>query len=174
MSAPDNASEKASKSLLRKGRLYMLQNSTLHDSPVFCWFWSDPVPWGHGVAWIGAEAISEVVEAGSEPGSGVVAMALARRCMLAQEVCGGPSGPGEGEGDEGHEQSELARVGGSGVLEVEAAGPGISEQTSMARRLRQISMAVRGATLVTTISQSPLSGFATTLRRGGGAGKCAR
>ena len=69
-----------------------------------------------------------VIEAGSEPGSGVVAVAFARWRTVAEEVSGGPSGPAESEGCERHEQAELAWVGEARVLEIEAAGPGVSEQ----------------------------------------------
>jgi hypothetical protein len=69
----------------------------------------------------------QVIEAGSEPGSGVVAMAFARWRMVAEEVCGGPSGPAESEGGERHEQGELAWVGEAGVFEIEAAGLGVAQ-----------------------------------------------
>ena len=70
-----------------------------------------------------------MLEAGSAPESGVVAMALARRCALAEVVRGGASGPAEGARDEGHEQSGFARVGEGRALKIEAAGLGIAEQT---------------------------------------------
>ncbi len=47
----------------------------------------------------------------------------------AEEVKRGARGPGEGEGDEAHQEAELARVGEAGVLEVEAAGLGVAEET---------------------------------------------
>ncbi len=47
----------------------------------------------------------------------------------AEEVAGGAGRPGGGQRDEAHQQVELARVGEAGVLEVEAAGLGVAEQT---------------------------------------------
>src|SRR5690606_11752090 len=43
------------------------------------------------------------------------------------QVGGGTPGPGDGECDKRHEQCELARTGEAGVLDVEAAGFGVTE-----------------------------------------------
>ena len=56
-------------------------------------------------------------------------MSLALWPLGAEEVASGAGRPGEGEGDEAHQQVELARVGEAGVLEVEAPGFGISKET---------------------------------------------
>jgi hypothetical protein len=45
----------------------------------------------------------------------------------AEKVRGDASGPGEGDGDDGHQEGELARAGEAGVLDVEATGLGVSE-----------------------------------------------
>ena len=71
---------------------------------------------------------SELVEAGAEPGLGEVSVCLARRRLASEEDRGGPRGPGEGEGDEGDEQVELSGHDEAGVLEIEAAGLGVSEE----------------------------------------------
>ena len=47
----------------------------------------------------------------------------------AEEAQRGARGPGEGEGDEAHQEAELARVAEAGVLEVEAAGLGVAKET---------------------------------------------
>ena len=56
-------------------------------------------------------------------------MSLALWPFCAEEVAGGSGRPGEGEGDEAHQQVELARVGEAGVLKVEATGLGVAEET---------------------------------------------
>ncbi len=44
--------------------------------------------------------------------------------------CGGlPFGPCHGEGNDGEEGCEFGRIGDVGVLDVEAAGPGVGEET---------------------------------------------
>ncbi len=49
--------------------------------------------------------------------------------FCAEEVARGACRPGDGQRDQAHEQIELFRVGEAGVLEVEAAGLGVAEQT---------------------------------------------
>ena len=74
------------------------------------------------------EAVSDVIEAGAEPGLRQVSVRLAGGLASSEEVGGGAAGPGQGEGDEGHQQIELAGVGQARVLEVEAAGLGVAEE----------------------------------------------
>ncbi len=56
-------------------------------------------------------------------------MGLAPGPSCAEESERGARRPGDGEGDKADEQIELARVGESGVLEVEAAGLGVAKET---------------------------------------------
>lgn len=53
--------------------------STLRDSPGFQLLWRYPAPWFDSVEGIGPEPVSKMVEAGPEPGLGIVAVALSRR-----------------------------------------------------------------------------------------------
>jgi len=70
----------------------------------------------------------DLVDPGSEPGLGEVAVGLALWPSGAEEVAGGACRPGDGPRDEAHQQVGLARVGETGVLEVEAPGFGISKE----------------------------------------------
>ena len=63
------------------------------------------------------------------PEFGVLAVALARRRGIAQDVCGGASGPAQGKRDEGPEQTGFAQIIEACVLKFEASGLGIAEQT---------------------------------------------
>jgi hypothetical protein len=78
-----------------------------------------------------------VVEADPEAGTGEVAVGFPLRLAGAEEVGGSASGPGEGDGDDGHEEAELAGADEAGVLDVEAsrvlASPNMD---SMAQRRR--------------------------------------
>ena len=73
------------------------------------------------------EEVSDAEEADAEPGLCRVAVGIPLALAAAVEIDGGAPGPDEGEGHEGHQQVELARVGEAGVLEVEAAGLGVAE-----------------------------------------------
>ena len=58
--------------------------------------------------------MADLIEADSEPGFCEIAMGLLLGPAGAEEAQRGARGPGEGAGDETHEQVELARVGEAG------------------------------------------------------------
>jgi hypothetical protein len=57
-----------------------------------------------------------------------VAVAFAEWRVRSKLVRGGTAGPGNGQCDKRHEQTELARIGQAGVLDIEAAGLCVAEQ----------------------------------------------
>ena len=83
---------------------------TLHDSLDFAAFYRDAEPWSDRFEGVRSEEVSDSVETGSEPGLREVAVGFSPWPFCAEEVARGACRPGDGEGDEAHQQAELAGV----------------------------------------------------------------
>lgn len=101
---------------------------TLHDSAPCFGSRGNPEPWRDGIERVCSETVSDVIEADPEPRFGIVSVRLPRWVSASQAVCSRAPGPGDGQGNKGHQEAELTRLSQARVLKVEAAGLGVAEQ----------------------------------------------